>query len=109
MKCALCPDEVCPASGSLGTRHVQRLWQRRVLDSRLLPCSNCSYGRTDQDLLLDWTDEATHHKIDANTAMPIPTGAMYVALCFSVANMKTANTTCAVANISMNSPWLTVV
>jgi len=35
---------------------------------------------------------------------PMPMGAMYVALCFSAANMKMVKTNCAVRNISMKTP-----
>lgn len=44
-----------------------------------------------------------------NSDRPIPRGAMNVPLCFSAANMKIVKTNCIVKNISMNSPWATVV
>lgn len=34
---------------------------------------------------------------------------MNVALCFSAANIKIVNTSCAVRNISINKPWTTLV
>ena len=40
---------------------------------------------------------------------PMPTGAMNVPLCFSAASMKIVNTSCAVRNISMNSPCALLV
>jgi hypothetical protein len=38
-------------------------------------------------------------------AVPIPSGARYVARCFSTASMRITNTSCAVRNTSMNRPW----
>ena len=50
------------------------------------------------------------HIISAmNSDSPMPTGAMKVARCFSLASMKMVNTSCAVKNISMNKPCTTVV
>lgn len=40
---------------------------------------------------------------------PMPTGAMNVPLCFSAASMKMVKTSRAVRNISMKSPWTTLV
>jgi len=43
------------------------------------------------------------------SANPIPIGAMNVSLLFSAASMSTTKTSSAVMNISMNTPWTTLV
>ncbi len=68
-----------------------------------------AYERLSEELFEQDTAEGVPVSSAMKSARPMPMGAMYVALCFSAANMKMVKTNCAVRNISMKTPCTTFV
>ena len=63
-----------------------------------------AYERLSEELFEQDTAEGVPVSSAMKSERPMPMGAMYVALCFSAANMKMVKTSCAVRNISMKTP-----